>query len=274
MPQIDDTGGVEGQFVHANGLKIFYEEYGSGVPLILLHGAMSTGAVWKPYVSHLSSHFKVIVPDARGHGRTDNPSGEIRTLQLADDVVALINVLNLEKPFLCGWSGGGDTALDVGIRYPDLASGLVLGGVTYRASEAYFETIKAFGLEGPGQVNTDQTEKAVPHLVEIWQAAHSQEADYWKTLLRQLSYEMIEPHTHSAEDFQEISVPTLVITGDRDQFLPLGDQIELYQLISNAELAVIPQADHFVTRTKIELFASIVLEFLLRQSGQADTSEG
>ena len=147
MSQTSDVTAQQGQFVQANGLNIYYEEYGGGEPLILLHGATGNGAIqWGTHIPFLSSHFRVIVPDARGHGRTDSPGQEIRLPILTDDVAAFINALNLERPFLCGWSTGGDTALNMGIRYPNRIKAMVVGGVIHRVSETYLESLKAMGV--------------------------------------------------------------------------------------------------------------------------------
>ena len=265
MSQANDTVVRQGQYIAANGLNVYYEEHGSGAPLILLTGAMGTSASWKALVPLLSPHFKLIAPDPRGSGRTNNPGNEIlRTPLLADDVAAVINALHLEKPFLCGWSTGGDVALEVGIRYPELAKGLVVGAPTPRVSESYFNGMKAMGIDGPGQVNIDQIEKAAPQRVERWRTEHTQNADQWKALLKLYSYEMAEPYTHQTEDLRKFSVPTLVIVGDRDQIFRLEDTVELYRQIPSAELAVLAQADHFVLRTKPDVFANCVLEFLRR----------
>lgn len=109
--------GQTGKFVNANGINIYYETFGSGKSLIFLHGSMGTGKVWQPYVPILSKDFNIILPDVRGHGKTENPSKEIDLHLIADDIVALIDALKLEKPFLCGWSMGGDVSLDIR-RYP------------------------------------------------------------------------------------------------------------------------------------------------------------
>jgi len=221
---------------------------------------------WKSYIPYLSSHFQLIMPDLRGHGRTNNPQGEIRLPMLTDDIVAFINALNLEKPFLCGWSGGGDIALDIGIRYPHSVKAMVVGGVTHRLSEAYFAGLRAMGVEAPGKVNVEQFEQAMPQLAELLRMIHSQGPDHWKTILLQLSYEMMEPTLPSHEELKKITTPTLIIWGDRDQLLPIENAIELYRLMPNAELAVLPSGDHSITRTKVEQFANLVKEFLLRHT--------
>jgi pimeloyl-ACP methyl ester carboxylesterase len=267
----------QGQYVQANGLKMYYEEYGSGAPLVLIHASLATGAGnWKAYVPYLSTHFRLIMPDLRGHGRTINPQGTIRLPTVTDDLVAFIKALNLEKPFLCGWSGGGDIALDIGIRYPNSVKAMVVGGVTHRVTEEYYTSIRAMGAEAPGKVNIEQFEKAMPQFVELLRIAHSQNPDHWKTLLSQISHEMLEPTLPSHDDLKKITTPTLIIWGDRDQYLPVEDALELYRLLPDAELAVLPNTDHSLSRTRVEQFANLAKDFLLRHtaSAQQDSQAG
>ena len=76
---------------------------------------------------------------------------------------------------------------------------------------------------------------------------------------------MINPTLPAEDDLKQITVPTLIVWGDRDQFLPVEDAVKAYRLIPSAQLAVVPNADHFVTRTKVMLFAELVKEFVLSQ---------
>ena len=139
---INDMNQTE-NFVNANGIKIYYESVGNGKSLIFLHGAMGTSQVWKPYIPILSNDFNIILPDLRGHGKTENPSKEIDLHLMADDIAALIDALKLDKPFLCGWSGGGDIGLDIAMRYPYYVGRLIVGGVTLRVTETALASLKA-----------------------------------------------------------------------------------------------------------------------------------
>jgi pimeloyl-ACP methyl ester carboxylesterase len=263
---VDKNGKSQaGKFVNANGINMYYESYGRGISLVFLHGSMGTGKVWKPYVPILSNDFNIILPDVRGHGKTHNPGREIDLHLIADDVAGLIDALKLEKPFLCGWSMGGDVSLDVAMRYPHIVSGLIVGGVTHRISERYLASLKAMGLEGPGQINFEQAEQNIPQLINLWKTEHIQSPSHWKELVTQLSFGMVNPTLPAEDDLKQITAPTLIIWGDRDQFLPVEDAIALYRLIPRAQLAVVPNADHFVSRTKVTLFAEFVKQFVLSQ---------
>src|SRR6185369_1401258 len=119
MTNTTSSVGPQGKRVRANGVDIHYVDGGSGVPLLLLHGGlMSTSSAWAgfpaAYVSHmglLSEQFRVIAPDLRGHGKTINgEGGKISYVQMADDILALIDVLGLERPLLCGFSLGATVA--------------------------------------------------------------------------------------------------------------------------------------------------------------------
>jgi len=122
--------------VHANGIDIYYAEAGEGEPLLLLDNAMvSTNPVWAAlpfayasFVGTLAEHFRVIAPDTRGSGKSVHPGGPIPAALLADDVAALIEALNLDRPLICGFSDGGETATLVGIRHPGSVRAIVNHG--------------------------------------------------------------------------------------------------------------------------------------------------
>ncbi len=260
-----NSNGHTSKYTIANGINIFYESIGSGKSLMFLHGSMGTSQVWNPYVPLLSNNFNIVLPDMRGHGKTVNVGQKIDLHLIADDIAALIDALSLKKPFLCGWSMGGNVGLDIAIRYPNCVSGLIVGGVTHHISEMYLAGLKAMGLDGPGHINFEQAEKNIPQLINLWKTEHVQSPMHWKELVTQLSFEMIDPTLPTVDDLKQITVPSLIVWGDRDQFLPIENALELYRLIPNAQLAVVPNADHFVTRTHVVLFAELVKEFVLPQ---------
>src|SRR6185295_11155857 len=133
MPAADVLARRDAKLVRANGIEIAYTEVGEGPPLVLLHGALaSTGPAWAgsavAFVDHmhtLGRHFRVIAPDTRGSGATVHPGGPATFDVLADDVVALIQALDLDRPMVAGFSEGGATATIVALRRPDLVGALV-----------------------------------------------------------------------------------------------------------------------------------------------------
>ncbi len=254
-------------YIEVNDLNMFYIEKGKGLPLILLHGGITTAeANWSKQIEFFSNHFRVIALDSRGHGRTDNPTGEFSYKLMADDIVALIQALNLEKPFVCGWSDGGQIALEIGINYPDSSKALVLGGVLNEITEHYTSGMKHWGIEGPGKVDFDKSREASPQFIDALSDMHSPVygPEYWKKLLQDISKMWWDPLQFPEKRIEQIGVPTLVIAGDRDSIISIEECVKMYKLIPNAELAIIPNADHDVYETKPELFNDTVLEFLTR----------
>lgn len=255
---------LSGTYIDMNGLHLYYEQEGSGAPLMLLHGGTGTSANWRDYLSTFAPHFQIIAPDSRAHGRTNNPAGILSYRLMADDIAELIQTLRLDRPYICGYSDGGQIALELGMRYSHLTRGLVVGGAWFKFSEQYLAGIRGFGFEGPGIVNTAQIEQMAPEVVAAWQQEHIGGSEYWKTLLAQIATMWHTPLNYSAEDFARIDVPTLILIGDRDDFIPVEEAVEMYRLIRNAELAVAAGVDHSLLFSRPESFKQIVLEFLLR----------
>jgi pimeloyl-ACP methyl ester carboxylesterase len=254
-----------GNFVQVNDLSVYYEEAGSGEALVLLHGSMGTSAVWQPYLPLFSSYGRVVVPDLRDHGHTTftpdfDPAQSAD--QTAADIIGLLDALGIEQATFCGWSGGGHYALHVAQHHPERVRALVVGGVTLRMSDAARATLHVMGLDGPGQVNVDRGQQAVPHLIALWQQTHTQTADHWLRLLGRVSHLMLNPPPFSKETVKTIATPTLIVWGDRDQFVPVEQAVTLYRWLPNARLAVVSNADHFVTRTHPAQFGRIVVDFL------------
>lgn len=258
---------MSGKFVQANGINIHYEEFGEGTPLILLHGGSGTLDEWKPMIPSFAPHFHIYALDSRAHGKTDNPAGKLSYRMMADDVAAFIEALEIPRPLVCGYSDGGQIALELALRHPGLARALVVGAAWYRFSEEYVNALKTWGFEKPGEYNFEWVEANFPFFVEDWKKSHYREGDpdYWKKLMLQLSEMWLTPHDYSESDFKRITDPLLILIGDRDGMIPLDDAIGMYRMIPTAELAVIPNADHMGVIMQPEPFIHILLEFFKRQ---------
>lgn len=260
-----------GHYVQANGINIYYEAYGSGEPLILIHGGSVTCKMWQPYIEPLAQHFRVITPDSRGHGRTNNPSSELSYGGMATDMAAFMDALGLSRPLVAGYSDGGQIALELGMRYPTLARALVVGAAWYEFSDMYLTCIRDLGFEGPGIVNLEHAQRAHPGLYKLWQSEH--DPAYLPTMLKQLSAMFWTPLNYTAEEFGQISAPTLVVQGDRDDMIPIEQAVAMYRWIPQGELAIISTMSHGAalgSRSTAMLY--VMLDFLLRHSGDQVSS--
>ena len=230
-------------------------------------GAINAKGNWERFIPTFSKDFKVIAPDSRGHGKTDNPKGELGFRLMADDVARLIKALELERPAVCGYSDGGQIALELGMNHPDVVSRLVIIGAHSRLTAEDLSNLKGMGIEGPGRVDFQQVEKADPQLVSrIRQFSAAHDPEYWKTFVTQISKMWLTRLEYAEEDYRKITVPTLILVGDRDAYVALDDALEMYRSIPKAELAVMPGSDHYFLWSSPELFTKTVIDFLQRQS--------
>ena len=254
-----------GKYVSVNDIEMYYEDHGVGQALLLLHSGTVSSKQWDAYFDIFSKSYRVIAPDFRGHGRTNNPLGEWNYQLMADDIASFIEEIGLHNPHICGWSDGGQIGLELAIRYPDLASTFIIGGAWKDISESNFESMKEKGYIGPGDVNFNQLKKAAPEYVEMIRKLHSpQGTDYWKELLIGISRLWLTPFKYTDEDLINIQVPILFVMGARDNAIPVESAVDMFRLVPNADLAIVPNADHYLTRTNINEFSELVMAFLKR----------
>jgi pimeloyl-ACP methyl ester carboxylesterase len=251
-------------YAAVNDLTMYYEEHGvpGGGPLVLLHGFTATGDFWRAQIEPFGAHYRLIVPDWRGHGRTNNPGGLARMnhRQFARDAIALCGELGLVRPIFCGESSGAMQLLTLALEAPDLARALVLTGCAH----VYADELRAWWRE--------QTPESVvaPERRPAMQKSHTAlGADHWRTVAA--AWIALGEHGH-ADDFPEtealrgIRTPTLIVHGDRDRFFPVAVPLELYRLVPDAELCILPQTGHVPPIERPEWFNAIVLDFLVRRA--------
>ncbi|HET6444885.1 MAG TPA: alpha/beta hydrolase, partial [candidate division Zixibacteria bacterium] len=218
----------------------------------------------------LSSFYRVITPDSRGHGRTDSSEEPVTYPLITDDFVQFIHVLGLNKPFVAGYSDGGQIAKHMAINHPGLARAYMIGGIFNTMTAEWQGLMQGMlGFKGLGMVDIERVEQQNPAVVRDLQEKHGsyRERDYWKALLIQSSQRWWSPAELTQADFVKISDPTLFWCGDRDVFCPPEQSLELYRMVKGAELAVIPNADHFIILQQIEIANMVLLNFMERVIG-------
>ncbi len=113
-------------FVDSNGIRLYYEERGTGEPLLLLMGITAPGSVWQKHADDWSKEFRCIIPDNRGVGLSDKPAGAYSTEQMADDHAGLLGALGIESARVVGCSMGSTIAQQLALRHPQLVRSMVL----------------------------------------------------------------------------------------------------------------------------------------------------
>ena len=277
------TGQSEGRYVHANGIDIYYVEAGEGEPLLLINNAMvSTNPIWArlpfAYASSMdmfAQHFRVVAPDTRGCGRTVNSAGaSIPYTLLADDVVALIDALDLDRPLICGFSDGAEIATIVGIRNPESVRAIVNhGGYDLFNPDPQAPTIAltrqmlgggpdATGADFEAMARLSEQSQELAAMFELMEADHdgAQGPGHWKTVVAQTYERISQPHGYTFEDMGKIAAPTLILVGDRDPFCTLEEGVTAYRALQNGELAVLPNTGHLISPSAVQ----VSIEFLER----------
>lgn len=266
MAPSEDATNQHGHVIQANGVSIYYETQGHGEPLVLLHAGSVTSDMWEPYLEAFAEHYGVITPDLRGHGRSDNPKGAMSYQQLADEIVAFIEVLDLRKPLIVGFSDGGQVALEIGMRHASLPRCIAVGGVWFKFSEAYRAWVRdALGDEESPEVDTARFARNHPDWAAWLEQIYGPDGS--KPLLVHLKRMWTTPLNYTPDDFARVIAPTLVLIGDRDELVPVEEAAEMYRLLPRAELAVVPGADHGAFfSAKVTPFQALILDFLMRHT--------
>jgi 3-oxoadipate enol-lactonase len=246
--------------IAVNDLTMQYEEHGraDGVPLVLLHGFQQTGEMWRWQISAFAD-FRLLVPDLRGHGRTNNPAGisAMNHRQFARDIIAFCAAVGVERTIFCGESTGAMLLLSLALAAPALPRALILAGGTY----FYGEEIRAWW-------RTQTPERLVRDIDGAQKRHTALGPEHWRTVAE--AFIALGTHAHR-EDFPEveelraIATPVLIMHGDRDFFFPVAVPSGLYGLLPDAELCILPRTGHVPPIERPDWFNSIVREFLARR---------
>ena len=183
--------------------------------------------------------------------------------QFARDAIALCGELGLARPIFCGESSGAMQLLTLALEAPELARALILTGCT----RFYSDELRAWWRE---QTPESVLEAATPERRAALPASHTALGrDHWRTVVA--AWIALGEHAH-ADDFPErealrgIRTPTLIVHGDRDRFFPVEVPLELYRLLPDAELGLLPQTGHAPPTERPAWFNAIALDFLARRA--------
>ena len=243
--------------IAANGLDIGYDDIGGGPPLVMLHGAGTTGRqTYDALVPRLSGDFRILMPDARGHGRTrwDVARG-FDTKLLVDDTLAFADALGLDAFHLAGYSMGGMTAMTVAARRPARILTLVAVGIT---SEREPRLSVARRLLDPDRVARDD-----PSWAADLARAHDpvQGTDAWRALLTAIVDDVAAQPLLAPADLRAIDAPALIACGDRDPLVPVGQAGALSRGVRDGRLLVAPGSGHDVVHERADLVGAAMTGF-------------
>lgn len=221
----------ESGYSEVNGLKMYYEIYGQGKPLVLVHGGGSTiQSNFGKVIPLFAKNRKVIALELQAHGRTNDRNADLSFEQDADDVAALLKNLSIDKADFFGFSNGGTTVLQIAIRHPEIVDKIVLGSALAKRNGVpawFWDFMKQAKLENMPEQLKAAYKKVAPDTNAL-QIMHDRDAK------RMVNFKDI-----SDEQIKSIKAATLIIIGDKDVITP-EHAIELNRQIANSELAIIP----------------------------------
>lgn len=235
---------------NVNGISIYYAVYGSGPPVILLHGGLANADYWGNQIKALTPRRTVIVMDSRGHGRSTRDTRPYGYDLMADDVVGLLDFLNVPKADVVGWSDGGILGLDLAIRHKER-----VGKVFAFAANTVPSGVK------------DDVEKNPTFAAFIKRAgdeyrAHSSTPNEYDAFVEQISKMWASEPNWTDAQLQAISAPVLVVDGDHDEAIKREHTEYIAATIPHAGLLILPNASHFAFLQDPELFNFAILHFL------------
>jgi pimeloyl-ACP methyl ester carboxylesterase len=218
-------------YATVNGLQLYYEIHGSGYPLVLLHGGGSTIlTTYGTILPELAKTHQVIAIESQAHGHTADIDRPFTFEQDADDVSALLQQLNIPKADIMGFSNGGTTALQIGIRHPEQVNKLILASACYKRS----------GLP-PGMFE-DLAQATMAQMPQPLQDAYREinpDPKGLQTMFDRDSKRMQAFKDISDADIKAIQAPSLVIHGDAD-VITNEHALELSRMLPHARLAILP----------------------------------
>lgn len=221
---------------------LYYETYGQGAPLLLVHGNGGSIGTLAAQIAHFKSKYRVIAMDSRGQGRSGDSAGALTYEKMADDLAALLDHLHSGPVDVVGWSDGGIEALLLGVRHPAKLKKLVAMAANLEPQALYPEM--------------DLLVKDMLASVPADRRATPQGQREMKVTGMMLTEPNIEPAL-----LKQVTAPTLVLSGDHD-LIKLNHSVAIFEALPNAQLAVLPGSTHMVPYDNPALFNATVEHFL------------
>ncbi len=261
-------------YANSNGTKIFYQIRGNGEPLVLIMGFGADGNVWEKHVSEYEKHFKCIVIDNRGVGKSDQPEGSYSTKMMAEDVIAVMQDAGVQKARVAGISMGGAIAQELVLNYPENVQSVALICTWPKFNnyaKAVYNNLKKLRI-------TSKPDEFM-ELIQLWIFAPPFYQENMETLKegQKAALNNSNPQTRYGFEGQldacvrhdtvsrlhEITVPTLITCGDMDKFTPPEFSKILHNGIRNSQYVSFPEGGHAHHWEDLERFNEVTMQFFL-----------
>ena len=252
-------GSNNGNYITIKNVKIYYEEYGQGIPLILLHGGFGSISHFKNVIEPLSKKYRVIAMDSPGQGRSeqiDSMSYQIYSNYYAE----FIDILKLDSVYVLGWSDGGNSAFILAYDRPDKVKKVIVSGAnsdTDGYQDGDLEMMKS--QSNPKNISDEVRTKWVPAFL-----SKTPNKDNWEKSYKQLYKMWVTKEVISDAHLSNIKSKFLIVYGDKD-IMKLEHGLHIYKTIKGSEFCILPNTSHWVFKEKPDLITGIILNFLDKQ---------
>ncbi|MFX0104708.1 MAG: alpha/beta fold hydrolase [Candidatus Hodarchaeota archaeon] len=261
--------------VKVDGVNLYYEIHGEGFPLLMIQG-LSENVYWwdPPIIEQLSQHFKTIIFDNRGVGRSDNLEGDLTIEIMAVDAVGLMDALNINQAHILGHSMGGMIAQELSLKFPERIKKLVLCSTSCGGSRAEMPSIETQRLLGKLSVKghtRDLVEEAMPHI--FTKKFMSENPEFMEKKVDDILIIPTGPTTFKAQmtawmrynsfrKLKDLNVLTLIIHGKEDILVPPRNGELLAERIPNAEIVYFDSDAHMIHTEEPNKFNDTLIKFL------------
>lgn len=240
-------------YADVNGLHMYYETHGEGLPLVALHGGMlSIDLTFRDVLPALADGRQVIAIDLQGHGRTADIDREPLLSHLADDVLALLDQLGVAQADFIGFSLGGLVSLTIATTRPERVNRLFLASTHFRQAGYHDEIAK--GDMSSSRMPTEQE-------FQSWLEAYGPGPDSFWAFSKKLTGVVHSFEDWTPDQLRAITAPTLLVVGDND-FIRLSHAEEMRDLLPNAHLAVLPNTRHSEVMERADLLVPLIKDYL------------
>jgi pimeloyl-ACP methyl ester carboxylesterase len=236
-----------GNYITIDGAKQYYEVYGQGEPLVLIHGNGGNIEYMKPQIEYFAKKYKVIVMDCRGRGKSELGKDSLTYTQMTKDIVGILNYLHLDSTYVVGRSDGGILALLLAINYPQK----VKKAVAFAANL----TADTIGLYSFNYEEVKRERRQADDMISKKDTTQN-----WEVIQQRNRMMEFQPNI-TVTDLNRIKCPVLVMSTDRD-IIPEEHTLFIYRNISKANLCILTGENHYVTKNNPDLFNSIVGKYL------------
>ena len=263
-------------YASVNGVSLYYEEHGSGYPLVWSHEFAGDYRSWKPQVQFFSRRYRVITYNARGYPPSDVPQtlDDYTQQQSVDDLRGLLDHLSIERAHIGGLSMGGNVALNFGLTYPEMARSLVVAGTGAGSTDpepfrrnvtARADRMRAGGMEAMEDYLNSGTRVQLLRKDPLGYEEFRQGFLEHSPIGSALTFAGVQGRRPPIFDLEErmraLDVPTLIMTGDEDEPC-IEPSVFMKRCIPRSGLVVMPQAGHAINLEDPDLFNRTVLDFL------------